>query len=88
MSRRRNITVILDQLNQNVPTHLLANIDCLFVLPFTDCERAVLVKRMVGMEYTNMEIVKMAKSNINCVLLFNLYKGAHEENIVEYYQIN
>jgi len=88
MGRRRNITIILDHLTQHVPTHLLAQIDLLFVLPFTDCERAVLVREMVGMEYTNMEIVKMAKSNVSHVLLFNLYKVAHEKTIVEFYRID
>ena len=88
MSRRRKITVILDHLNQNVPTQLLAQIDCLFVLPFTDYERAVLVRNMIAMEYTIEEIIGLAKSNLDHVLLFNLYKIGHDENIVDYYHID
>lgn len=85
LGRHYNITVILD-LTQNVPTEFLVQIDCLFVFPFTEYERSVLVRKMVGIEYTNEEIVKMAKTNNNDVLLFNLYK-VHEKNIVEFYRI-
>jgi len=86
MGRHHNITVILDHL-QVIPLSFYAQIDFLFVLPFTDHERAVLVRKIVGTEYTADAIMSLAKNNLDHVLLFNLYKKAHEKIIVEFYQI-